>query len=219
MLFGSNAYLGPKRSKSNKGNFSFIFSCCIWRQPRPLARWAPERGVPWLAPSWTPRLWSQGIARQKLYPCWLLDQLQPGAHALPGTVLRREPKTEPPHFSLQSRFQKCTKGRPVSHSHRNSSSYLPAPRCIAPPLYFWDRGESNALPSPMPDVSEGLRGQRHLWAYGTPTLTQAIPGTQHSVIFHPTHPCHFLAYFRADLAMSTEGVHLLQDQIVSPGCS
>lgn len=96
LFFSISAYLGPRQSKSNKGNFSFILSHCIYRQLRPLARWAQERRVHWLASSWARRLWSHRISRQKLYLYCLPGQLQPGANTLLRTVLSHEPKTEPP---------------------------------------------------------------------------------------------------------------------------
>ena len=96
LFFSISAYLGPRWSKSNKGNFFFIFSRCTHRQLQPLARRTQERCVRWLAPNWAHRLWSHSIPRQKPYLYCLLGQLQPGAHTLLRAALSHEPKPEPP---------------------------------------------------------------------------------------------------------------------------
>lgn len=71
-------------------------------------------------------------------------------------------------------------------------------------------GERDALPSPMPALSEALRGQTTLSIQDTHT-SDPQNAAQHDF------SSHCLAYFMADSDMSTEVAHLLQDHILACG--
>lgn len=71
LFFSISAYFGPRQSKSNKGNVSFICSCYVYTQLGSLARWAQERRVHQLAYSWAHRLWSHSIEKVvSMMPAW-----------------------------------------------------------------------------------------------------------------------------------------------------
>lgn len=106
----------------------------------------------------------------------------------------------------------------MSHSHRNNawgvakaSQALSSQHPDALLLHFIFGTRKRAMLSP----AHCQPSQKDLGDTGNSDHTgptQLISRRQHSMIFHPTHPCHFLAYFTADSGTSAEVVHLLKDR-------
>lgn len=179
----------------------------MYRQVPPCARWAQGRWVHWLASFWAHSLCSHGISTKELCIQCLLGQFQAGAHTLLCTVWSHKPKT-----ASSPSLQSLLAHRASSENALRTDQWATATEATPPASQHTDKlFLCSICHSPVLAVSEG---RRQLWAYGTPTLTQLVTRRQQSVIFLPTHPCHFCAYITADSSVSTEEIHFLQDHIL-----